>query len=124
MVKILVVDDEQDVCDFVKNFFEERGFKVLSALNGKDALAIVENEDPLIVLLDIRMPQMDGIETLRNIKKTRPNDRVIMVTCVEDIDKMDEAKRLGADAYITKPLVLDELIKAVRDKIPKLHPNE
>ena len=119
MSKILVVDDERDVCNFVKNFFEERGFEVLTALDGKQALTIAENENPLIVLLDIRMPEMDGIETLRCIKKKRPKDKVIMVTCVEDLDKMDEAKRLGAEAYITKPLVLGELVKAVMDRIPK-----
>lgn len=118
--KILVVDDEQDICNFVKNFFEERGFEVLTALNGKQALAIAENENPLLVLLDIRMPHMDGIETLRCIKKKRPKDRVIMVTCVEDLDKMDEAKKLGAEAYITKPLILGELVKAVTDRIPKI----
>ena len=56
MVKILIVDDERDVCDFVKNFFEERGFEVLTASNGKEALPIAEKEEPLIVLLDIRMP--------------------------------------------------------------------
>lgn len=117
--KILVVDDEQDICNFVKNFFEERGLEVLTASNGEEALAIAENEEPLLVLLDIRMPRMDGIETLRCIKKKRPKDRVIMVSCVDDLDKMDEAKRLGAEAYITKPLILGELVKAVTDRIPK-----
>lgn len=111
--KILVVDDEPDICNFVKNFFEERGFEVLTALGGKQALEMAENEGPLIVLLDIRMPQMDGIETLRHIKSKRPSDRVIMVTCIDDLDKMDEAKRCGAGSYITKPLILNELIKTV-----------
>ena len=118
MVKILVVDDERDVCDFVKTFFEERGLSVLTASNGKEALAVMQKEDPNVVLLDIRMPYMDGVETLCNIKRMRADNKVIMVTCVDDLDKMDEAKRLGADGYITKPLVLDELVKAVMDKIP------
>ena len=122
MVKILIVDDERDVCDFVKNFFEERGFEVLTASNGKEALPIAEKEEPLIVLLDIRMPEMGGLETLRQIKQKRPDDKIIMVTCVDDLDKMEEAKRLGADGYITKPLVLDELVRAVMDKIPKIRP--
>lgn len=122
MVKILVVDDEKDVCEFVKSFFEERGFEVLSACNGKQALAVAEKEDPLILLMDIRMPEMDGIETLRRWKKTRPNDKIIMVTCVDDLDMMDEAKKLGADGYITKPLVLNELIKAVTEKLPHVTP--
>lgn len=116
MKKILVVDDERDVCDFVKNFFEERGFEVISASNGKEALSLLKTEGPMIIILDIRMPKMNGIDTLRHIKEKRSGDRVIMVTCVEDVDKMDEARELGADAYITKPLVLDELVKAVMNK--------
>ena len=118
MPKILVVDDERDVCDFVKNFFGERGMDVLTASNGKEALAILEKEDPLVVLLDIRMPVMGGIDTLRAIKKKRADDRVIMVTCVDDLEKMAEAEKLGAETYITKPLVLDELVKAVMKKNP------
>jgi len=112
--KILVVDDERDVCDFVKNFFEGRHYDVLTASNGKEAVEMASRQkEPLIVLLDIRMPQMDGIEALKNIKKARPSDRVIMVTCIDDIEKMDKAKELGAETYITKPLVLDELVRAV-----------
>jgi len=120
MVKILVVDDEKDVCDFVKSFFEERGFKVFTASNGKEALPIAESEAPLIILMDIRMPHMDGIEALKHIKKKSPQNRVIMVTCVEDIDKVDKTKELGAETYITKPLVLDELVRAVMSAVPKL----
>lgn len=117
MTRILVVDDERDVCNFVKGFFEERDYEVLTAHNGKEALEIINKEvGPLIVLLDIRMPQMDGLETLKEIKAKRQDDKVIMVTCIDDLERMDEAKKLGAYTYITKPLVLDELIKAVGGK--------
>ena len=88
------------------------------------AFKIAEKEDPLIVLQDIRMPGIDGIETLQRMKQKRPNNRVIMVTCVDDIDRMEKAKMLGADTYITKPLVLDELVKAVTDAVTKLKPNK
>lgn len=124
MIKLLVVDDEKDVCNFVKNFFGLRGFEVFTALNGEEALRIVEKEDPCIVLQDIRMPGIDGIETLRRMKERRPNNKVIMVTCVDDIERVQEAKRLGADGYITKPLILNELVKAVMEKAPKLKPNK
>ena len=123
MVKLLVVDDEKEICDFVRAFFSVRGYQVFTVSNGEEALKIVEREDPLIVLQDIRMPGIDGIETLRRMRKKRPNNRVIMVTCVDDIERMEIAKKLGADGYITKPLVLDDLVKAVTDAAPKLKPN-
>ena len=123
MVKLLVIDDEQDVCSFVKNFFSLRGYQVFSASNSEEAFKLMEKEDPLVILHDIRMPGIDGIESLRRIKKKWPNNRVIMVTCIDDIEKMEKAKEYGADGYITKPLVLDDLVKSVTEAASKLKPN-
>jgi len=109
MIKILIVDDEIDVCDFVKHFFEERNFRVFTALNGSDALRIVKKDKPQLVLLDMRMKGMDGIETLRDIRTVDKKVKVVMVTAISDKDKMDEAAKLGAAKYITKPLVLEDL---------------
>jgi len=117
MRKLLVVDDEIDICDFVKNFFQERGYSVSTALNGEDALAIVKNDRPELVLLDIKMSGMDGIATLKHIRDIDRNLKVIMVTANEDQDKMDEACRLGACEYITKPLVLDYLEQTVEKNL-------
>lgn len=109
MIKLLVVDDEIDVCDFVKNFFEERAFRVYTAFNGQEALRIVKKEKPHLILLDIKMKGMDGIETLKKIREVNKDVKVIMVTAVEDQEKMDNACKLGACEYITKPLVLEDL---------------
>lgn len=109
MHKLLVVDDEIDICDFVKNFFEERGFRVFTALNGTEAVSITQNERPDITLLDIKMKGMDGLITLRHIREVQNDAKVIMVTALEDQDKMDEAHKNGAIGYITKPLMLDSL---------------
>lgn len=117
--KILVVDDEHDICDFVKNFFEERGYEVLTAVSGEDALNLLKKEKPQLVLLDIKMKGMDGIATLRHIKEADRNQKVIMVTALEDQDKIDEACRLGACEYITKPLVLDHLEQTVEKILGK-----
>ncbi len=117
MRKILVVDDEHEVCDFVRNFFEERGYQVMTALNGDEAIAITKKERPELVLLDIKMKGMDGIATLKHLKEMDKNQKVIMVTALEDQDKMDEACRLGACDYITKPLVLDYLEQAVEKNL-------
>ena len=115
MIKMLVVDDEIDVCDFVKHFFEERNFQVYTALNGSDALRIVRKDKPQLVLLDMKMKGMDGIETLKKIRDVDKNVKVVMVTAVTDQEKMDEATSLGASKYITKPLVLEELEATVME---------
>jgi DNA-binding response OmpR family regulator len=120
MKKLLVVDDEQDICDFVKNFLGKRGFNVLSANDGEEAVAAAEKEKPDIILMDIRMPKLDGMGALKKIKEIDPSREVIMVTCVDDLEKMEEAKRLGAYDYITKPLVLDELARKVKELAEKL----
>lgn len=118
--KILVVDDERDICDFVKNFFQERGYDVLTALSGDEALVSAKNDRPELVLLDIKMKGMDGIATLRHLKEIDRGMKVIMVTALADQDKMDEACRLGACEYITKPLVLDNLERTVEKNLKEI----
>lgn len=113
MPKILVVDDENDICDFVKSFLAERGYSVRTATSGEDALEIVKSDRPDLVLLDIKMKGMDGIAALKHIKDLDRNIKVVMVTALDDQDRMDEAARLGAGEYITKPLALDNLEQAV-----------
>lgn len=117
MRKILIVDDEHDICDFVKNFFQDRGYNVLTASGGEEALEIAKKEKPELILLDIKMKGMDGIATLRHLKEMDKKQRVIMVTALEDRDKIDEACKLGACDYITKPLMLDYLEQAVEKSL-------
>lgn len=113
MRKLLVVDDEKDICDFVKNFFQERGYDVSTASSGEEALDAVKNNKPELILLDIKMKGMDGIAALKHIKEFDKTMKVVMVTALDDQDKMNEACKLGACEYITKPLVLDHLEQAV-----------
>ena len=117
MKKILVVDDEHDICDFVQNFFQERGYSVLAASSGEDALKMIKGERPDLVLLDIKMKGMDGIAALKHIRDIDKKIKVVMVTAMEDQDRMDEACKLGACEYITKPLVLDHLEHAVEKNL-------
>ena len=118
--KLLIVDDEAEICEFLKSFFEDRDFKVATAHNGIAALEQVERFQPDVALLDIQMPGMDGLQTLKKMKDTYPKLKVIMVTAVETQEKIEEAMRLGADNYITKPLSLEYLEKDVQDKIDSL----
>ena len=115
--KLLIVDDEIEICEFLKSFFEDRDFKVAVANDGTRALEQVALFHPEVVLLDIQMPGMDGLQTLKKIKEMHPKVKVIMVTAVETQEKIEEAMRLGADNYITKPLSLEYLEKDVQDKI-------
>jgi DNA-binding response OmpR family regulator len=117
MNKLLIVDDEIEICEFLKSFFEDRDFKVATACDGNKALEQMNVFQPEVVLLDIQMPGMDGLQTLKKIKETYPRVKVIMVTAVETQEKIEEAMRLGADNYITKPLSLEYLEKDVQDKI-------
>ncbi len=120
MKRLMVVDDESEICDFLKLFFEDRDFQVTTAFSGLKALEVLDQVKPHVVLLDIHMPGMDGLSALREIKKKLPDCKVIMVTALETRDKIEEAMRLGADNYITKPLSLEYLERDVREKVTLL----
>jgi DNA-binding response OmpR family regulator len=113
MPKLLVVDDELDVREFARNFFRRRKLDVFIAGSGEEALSFVEKESPDLMLLDVRLGSMDGIEVLRRMRNSGHNTPVIMVTGVNEKEVMEEAKALGALDYIHKPLILDELEKVV-----------
>ncbi len=118
--KILTVDDQMGIDSFFYEFFTARNFEVLNALNGKEAIEIVKRERPRIILLDVKMRGMDGIETLEKIRQIDKEAVIIMVTGVKDDDVMKKAKELGADDYITKPLSLEYLDKVVLLKVMNL----
>ena len=119
--KLMVVDDEIDICNFVKSFFEMRGFKVTTAMNGDEAMSKLLQDRPDIVILDVKMRrEAEGLEYLPKIKQTLPTAKVMMVTGVEDEKTVETARRLGADDYITKPLVLEYLESNVLKKIGEL----
>ena len=113
MTKILLVEEKKEVRDFIVRFFSERNFDVSNATNGIDALLMIKRDRPDIVLLELEMNDMDGIEALRRIRKIKRNIKVIVVTSINDIEIMNEAKQLGIISYLTKPIVLSELMDIV-----------
>jgi DNA-binding response OmpR family regulator len=117
MARILVVEDEKETREFLSEFLTLRGYHVLTACDGLEALTTVKNERPHIVLLDIRMPGLDGIEVLRRIRALDKEVGVIMVTAVKDEKVGEYALKLGASDYITKPINLDDLEKSVYAKL-------
>ncbi len=118
--KILTVDDQMGIDSFFYEFFTVRNYEVFNATSGKKAIEIVQKERPRIILLDINMRGMDGIETLKKIREIDKECAIIMVTGVKDEDTMKRAKELGADDYITKPLSLEYLDKVVLLKVMNL----
>ena len=118
--KILTVDDQMGIDSFFYDFFSVRHYEVFNAESGKEAIAIVKKHKPRIVLLDIKMRGMDGIETLKEIKAIDKDIIVIMVTGEKDDDVVKKAREAGADDYITKPLSLEYLEKVVLLKFVNL----
>ena len=111
--KILTVEDQMGIDSFFYEFFSIRNYEVFNARSGKEAIGIVKKHKPRIVLLDIMMRGMDGIETLKKIKEIDKDIVVIMVTGQKDDNTIEQALESGADDYITKPLSLEYLEKVV-----------
>ena len=105
--KILIVDDEKDIVAMLGSFFESKGFFVLSAANGADALKQVERQ-PDIILLDINMPELDGLEVCRRIRDYISCPILFLTAHIEDTDKV-KGFAVGGDDYIVKPFSLMEL---------------
>ncbi len=117
MPKLLIVDDEIDVREFAKSFFSKRGIEVTTAPGGGDAIALVDDLKPDLILLDVHMDGISGIEVLRQLRAKENQVKVIMVTGVEDEKVIAQANELGVKGYIHKPLVLEELEKVVKEEL-------
>ncbi len=106
---VLIVDDAQVICNILHEELSKRGYLCSTAFNGNDALAKLVAQHFDVVLLDIRLPDMSGIDVLARIRSNHPNTETIMVTVVSDTDTAVEAMKLGALDYIVKPFNLDRL---------------
>jgi DNA-binding response OmpR family regulator len=107
--RVLVVDDEPEFRSVLAEHLQGKGFDVLESKGGDDALAVLTEFDPHIILLDVMMDGMGGIEALRRIKAKAPKTCVIMVTAVEDLDAARGALAVGAADYVTKPFTFQYL---------------
>ncbi len=114
MENILVVDDEAGILDICQRTLRKRGYGVFTAFNGEDALKILEKEPIELALVDLRMPQYDGNELLKKIKKSYPFTEVVIITAEATIEAAIESLMNGAFDYILKPFNLTELTAAVK----------
>ncbi|MFC1576508.1 response regulator transcription factor [Candidatus Omnitrophota bacterium] len=115
--KILVVDDDQAVGGMLKKFLSKKGYEAIAVESGKEALKKLKSEKPNIILLDIRMPEMDGIEVLKRIRDIDRNVGVIMITAVKEDEIGRRCMELGAYDYITKPFDLDYMENVLMVKL-------
>lgn len=104
--KILIVDDEPDILEFLRYNLEKEGFEVLTASNGADGIALAEKENPALIVLDIMMPRMDGVEVCRQLrsKPAFKNTLIAFLTAREEDYSQIAALDVGGDDYITKPI--------------------
>ena len=109
--RVLVVDDEDDFRETIVNRLEKRNLSVTEAENGEKAMEILEEKLFDVAILDVKMPGMDGIETLREMNRKRPLMEVIMLTGHATVESGVEGMKLGAFDYILKPVKLDELME-------------
>jgi len=118
-VRILVVDDEKTVRKFLQRTLQEAGYDVATAADGEEALYSVHQQEVGVVLLDIKMPGMSGIEVLGKLTADWPDICVIMATAVADTQTAVEAMKMGAYDYITKPFNRDDVVKKMQEAIAK-----
>jgi two-component system response regulator (stage 0 sporulation protein F) len=121
--KILIVDDQNGIRILLMEVFNVEGYQTFQASNGKLALEIVRKESPDLVLLDMKIPGMDGLDILKHIKQIDSSIKVIMMTAYGELDMIKEATDLGALTHFTKPFDIDELRLAVNTELRHFGPN-
>jgi len=114
---VMIVDDEPSILKSLRGLLADEGFEVVTADNGYEALKLIDQESPDLVLLDIWMPGIDGIEALTEIKKENPHIQVIMITGHGTIETAVKATKLGAYDFIEKPLSIDKVIVAINNAL-------
>lgn len=120
-INILIVDDEENIVEFIKMGLEAEGFTVNTAYDGKDAVTLARKLNPQIIILDVMLPGMNGYEVCSEIKKSIKTS-IIMLTAKDDIDDRVKGLNLGADDYMIKPFSFKELLARINARIRNSFP--
>ena len=117
MKKILLVDDEPNIIMSLEYTFKKQNFEVFIARDGQEALDILKNEQPDLIILDIMMPKVDGYATIESVKKNEKlaNCKVIFLSAKNKESDIEKGMQLGADAYMTKPFSIKKLVDQVNE---------
>lgn len=116
MSKVLVVEDTVSQMELITEYLQDSGYTVIATTDAKDALGKIEQHQPNVIITDLVMPGMSGLELCRSIKKNPDTNKLPIVVCTskdQDLDRMWAMKQ-GADAYVTKPFSKEQLVRAVR----------
>ena len=117
MYNILICDDEKDIVSALKIYLKTSGYNIYEAYNGKEALEQIKEHDIHLVLMDITMPEMDGIEAVKEIKAFDPNAKIVMCSAMGQQAMVMDAIRAGAKDFIVKPFQADRVLEALNKAI-------
>ncbi len=115
--KILVIDDERELLTLMTDLLVDEGYQVRTAANGSDGIRLNERENPDLIILDLRMPEMDGIETLRRIRKKDDKVKVVILTGYGSPDTIRAAADLDVSEYLSKPFENDQLVRIIGEML-------
>ncbi len=119
MQKVAIIEDEKAISDIIKFNLEKEGYEVHTAYDGQAGVELIEEIDPDLILLDIMMPKMDGLQVCKRVRQTRETPIIMLTAKAEEIDKV-VGLEIGADDYITKPFGMRELIARVKASLRRI----
>ena len=112
--KILIVDDEAEICSVLRLFFQKQGYQVVTCTDGDGAIALAAQERPHLIILDMKMPGISGVEVLRLLRENHNAAKIIILSAVKDDNVIQETLRLGANGYLTKPFRLEHVAQLMQ----------
>ena len=112
-MRVLVIEDNADLRDYLRMALRSEGYEVLTARNGREALAVIDGQGLDAVVTDLFMPEMDGIETITALRRRMPDIRIVAISGRSGVDYLTVARELGVTHTLRKPFELDELLKAL-----------
>lgn len=115
--KILIADDEPEVLEIMAKRISQEGYLVVTAVDGQEAWKKIQSEDPDVILLDLIMPRMNGLEVLRSLRTHPPTPKwqpVIIVSALNELKNIEDGLSLEADHYLTKPCKIEDILKGIR----------
>jgi DNA-binding response OmpR family regulator len=119
--RILVVDDEPEIVKLLRAYLEQAGYDVVTARNGQEALLVTRHEKPDLIILDLTMPEMDGLEYTRRLRRDKDTPIIMLTARVEETDRIIGLE-IGADDYVTKPFSPREIVARVRAVLRRVQP--